>query len=330
MGLCDNLKKATGLGLDAGGAYNRAYEKAVLLGEDHYSEAVGLFEKAADKADDEDEPELADRARANAALYSFVCKGGLEPLRSLQELLPRIPEMEQLGSQNDMMPTAPLCAEITARLAESRISELSSASALAQAHDEAAAAFKGIFNNDLMTYRLHASDQHVDKASSRFFFHTGMAEWHRAVSSIESDPHLASEHMAKALGGFKNAQDTAWIARADEWLARGRFRRSCWMCHREFQGDGIHFHATSAEVAPYVVKRVQELGQDSSAVDFDRAQIVLCTPCHSAVYRMAESVAEERAAALRAELASALAERDAAIKALASRLSKVESLAHTH
>jgi hypothetical protein len=51
MGLLDGLKKATGVGLDADGAYDRAYQKAVLLGRAEYANAPALFQKAADRAD---------------------------------------------------------------------------------------------------------------------------------------------------------------------------------------------------------------------------------------------------------------------------------------
>ena len=330
MGILDNLKKATGLGLDAQGAYDRAYEKGVLLGQEHYSDAANLFKKAAEKAEHENHAELANRAHANSALYSFVCRGGLEPLETLEGLLDRFQEIEQVGSKNDMMPTSPLLDEINARLVEADIDGLRSHTDLSEAHDQAAMAFKGIFNNDLITYRWQASDQHVDKASSRFFLHTGMAQWYRAVATIESEPQAATEHMAKALSGFKNAQDSAWAAKADKWLARGRHRRTCWVCHREFQGEGIHFHATSAAIAPYVVKRIEELGQDTSAIDYDRDQVVLCTPCHSVMHRMADAIASEKVEVLRDEMSDALAERDAALNALDSRLRQVESAAHKH
>ena len=46
MGLMDSLKKATGLGLNAGEHYDRAYEKAVLLGAANFPKAVELFDAA--------------------------------------------------------------------------------------------------------------------------------------------------------------------------------------------------------------------------------------------------------------------------------------------
>ena len=330
MGLFDSLKKATGIGLDAQGAYDRAYEKGILLGEDYYDQAIELFGKAAEVADDEEEHELAVRARANAALYAYITKGGLQHLRTLRGLLEQFPELERPGSKTDLMPTAPLLAEINARLVEVEADKVSDPSAAAEAHDRAAEGFKAIFNSDLQTYKWQAVDQHTDKASSRFFLHTGLAQWNRAVFKMASDPAVASEHMAKALGAFKNASDTAWAAKADEWLLRGRAGRTCWMCHREFQGAGVHFHSVSAQIAPYVVKRVKELGQDVRAIDYERDQVTLCTPCHSAVQRLADEAAAERVAVVREELLRALAERDAALKALDGRLRRVESVAHKH
>ncbi len=341
MGLIDSLKKTTGIGLDAQGAYDRAYEKGVLQGEEHYSDAIELFGKAAEKAEAHEEHELAARARANAALYSYITRGGLEYLRTLQGLLDRFPEIERPGSNSEMMPTAPLLAEINARLAEAEADGLSEPSVLVEAHDRAAAAFKGIFNAELQTYRWQAVDQHIDKASDRFHLHTGLAGWNRAVLQMDADPSAATEHMAKALDAFESASDSAWAAKADEWLARGRARRTCWMCHREVQGAGTHFHLVSARVTPYAVRCLEELGQDGSAIDFDRDQLTLCTPCHSAVQRLADQAAAEREEKLRGELTKdreqlrdeATKEREkrkTAVEDLDKRLRRLEKHSHKH
>ncbi len=332
MGLMDSLKKATGLGLTPAQHYARAYEKAVLLGPSMFGEAVGLFDAAAKKAVEAGDFQLQSRSLANARLYGFITTGNTNLLPDLKQALTEVPEIELIGSRTDMMPAPPLVTEIDARIAEVQAESIASTdnAGRAEAHRAIAEKFKTIFDAKLVTYRHKATDQHTELGHSRFFFHQGMAAWHEACGAVGRNPTTAAEQMAKALNSFHQCKDADWSAKSQRWLENCRQQRTCWMCHREFQGNEIHFSFVNADVAPYVDDVLEKLGQDRSSVDVQGGAIALCTPCKSALINQAEMVAEQRVAALRAEVDQAVAELHRTMGDLARRVGNVESYAHRH
>ena len=328
----DSLKKATGLGLTPAQHYARAYEKAVLLGPDKFREAIGLFEAAAKKAIEAGDVELHNRAIANARLYGFITTGNMNLLGDLKQALADLTEIELIGSRTDMMPAPPLAAEIDARIAEAQIEAIANTdnAGRAGAHRSIAEKFKTVFDAKLVTYRHKATDQHIDVGHSRFFFHQGLAAWHEACGAVSKSPAAAAEQMAKALNSFHQCKDAEWSSRSQRWLENCRQQRTCWMCHREFQGNEIHFSFVDAEIAPYVDHVLNQLGQDRSSVDVEGGSLALCTPCKSALTNQAERVAELRVTALRAEVEAAIAAMHRAIGELDNRLGSVEDCAHRH
>jgi hypothetical protein len=327
MGLMDSLKKATGVGLTPQEHYNRAYEKGVLLGEDKYGDAVKLFLAAAKKADEAGDEPLAARARANAALYRFVLGKG--DFADLFQALETQSEIEQVGSSTDVMETAPLLAELRARLTEQGL-----VTGDANGHREAAATFKPIFTQKLWTYRHRPAEKHNDTGQQRFFFHTGMASWHDAVAVAQEDPESAAEHMAKALNAYRQCEASQRAEQAEAWLKNCRLRRTCWMCSREFQGAQLHFRGFRSDVSPYAVSTNEALSRDTSSIDRNEQLIILCEPCGSALEHTADRIAQQRTAQLREELVNALnaqvAEINNALGTVDKRLRKVERIAHRH
>lgn len=332
MGFFDNIKKATGVGLTPEQHYDRVYEKAVLLGEENYGKAVELFGKAAAKASEAGDEALSNRALANAALYSFVTgQGSLEDLAAGLSL---VSEIEQVGSRSDTMPTEPILAELKARQIEAKAERATGSDAKIQGHTAAARAFKAIFNAPLYTYAYRPSKKHNGHAKDRFFFHTGMVSWHGAVQQANSSPEAAAEHMARALNAFRQCEDKEWTDASQRWLRDCRVSRTCYMCHREFQGAGLHFRLTSADVSPYAQATLDKLGHDPSSLDPSSGKLVLCEPCGTAVDGIADRIAQDRVREMRNELIKVLNERfgqvDGALNALDGRLRRVESIAHRH
>src|SRR5579871_5238348 len=245
VGLMDQLKKATGIGLDAAEAYDRAYEKGVLLGATKFADAASMFDTAAKKAAESGHEEIHVRAGANARLYGFITSGNPQHLPGLAAALQRLGQIEIIGSRTELMPAGLVLAEVNARQIEARIATLSprDAPALASAHAEAAAAFRQFFNAPLVTYRYQHADRHVETAQSRFFFHEGLSSWYQAVAAAQTSPEGAAERMGRALNAFRQCGDEQWSSEAQGWLTDCRLKRTCWTCHREFQGAGIHFKA---------------------------------------------------------------------------------------
>ena len=339
LGFFDSIKKATGLGLNAEEHYSRAWEKSVLLGATKYGEAVALFQSAAAKADEAGDPGLAQRARANAHLYGYVATGKGEHLLKLREQLAGLEQIEQVGSRTEAMSATELAAEIDARVAEAHAAAVNENdhALRAQAHAAAAASFKRIFANPLLTYRYYSPDQHKETAQSRYFLHEGLSAWHRANILAAGDPDAASGELSRAMQFFTQAPDEAWSQRTSGWSVKLKKRRPCWLCQREFQGEDLHFESVSAEVSAYAMTVLTGLPEGAHAVDHQGQSVVLCTPCASVVRRMADAIAQARTQELReevagrmAELTQAIVELQGVIRNMASRIALLESAAHRH
>jgi hypothetical protein len=332
MGLMDQLKKATGVGLNAAEHYDRAYEKGVLLGPAKFAEAASMFDAAAKKAAESGHVEIHVRATANARLYGFITSGNVQHLPDLATALHQLGEIEIIGSRTESMPAAALLAEVNARLVESRLSGLNprDEQGLASAHAEAASAFRQFFSSPLVTYRYQHADRHVETAQSRFFFHQGLSSWYQAISAVPASPEGAAEQMGKSLNAFRQCGDERWSSEAQGWLADCRLKRTCWMCHREFQGAGIHFKRYPAVTTPYAASVVAGLGQDASAIDVASGVIILCGPCGSALERQADHYASMRAAEARAALEGQIGELADVVRSMTSRIRDLESAAHRH
>lgn len=326
MGILDSLKRATGLGLNASEHYQRAFEKGVLLGPQRFAEAAGLFDAAAQKANEIGDAQTAARSTANAKLYSYLVAGDPSNLAELRRALDHLDEIEAIGSRTEMMSADGLRAELDGRLMELEIGRMGSADhqRLSEAHIRASEAFKKVPSWSLVTYKHHFKlDDHIDKAQSRFFYHLGLSSWHAALATVLKSPDGAAEHMGRALTAFRQCRDERWASHAQEWLARCRQKRTCWFCHRELQGAGIHFRSFSAIVHPYVTDRIAELGQDASSVDSASGEIVLCQPCGSALEAVSQRIASEKVTAVREELGSQIDALNRSVDELEARIDAV-------
>lgn len=331
MGLFDSLKKATGIGLSAREHYDRAFEKGVLLGPKSFGDAAKFFETAAKKAAEAGEVDLQTRASANSRLYAFVAGGPPKLLIELRDSLKGLTEIEQLGSRSDVMPTANLALEVEARLLEAQAESITSnPKGRADAHLQAADAFKRFFNAPLATYRFRAQDIHTETAQQRFFYNQALAAWYQGVAAVLINPETASEQMAKALNAFRQCKDEKWATEAETGLVKLRARRTCWMCHREFQGESFHFGRYPSLVAPYVADVVAKAGQDASSLDVASGEVVLCMPCGKAVERQADLYATRRTEELRQEVDAALTSVRSEIADLQAMVNRLAAIAHSH
>lgn len=130
--------------------------------------------------------------------------------------------------------------------------------------------------------------------------------------------------MARALGAFRQCHDERRAADAQTWLTNVRLRRSCWMCHREFQGAGTHFSSYPSLITPHMVDTVRALGQDESAMHLASAQIVLCAACGKALERQADRYAVTRTGELAGRVDSQVAELQRAIQTLSAAVQHLQ------
>ena len=314
------LKKAMGaVGVrSAADHYERAFTKGILLGAEMYPAAIETFGAAAQQAAKEGNGLLEQQALANASLYDFVVSGDVGHLHALRGNLVNLQQIERIGTRNEMMPAQPLVQEIDARLAEvnaERISATDHAGRI-QAHRGVADAFKPLFSTALITYGIHPDGLNLESAQARFFFHSGLASWHEAVVTIEQDPEGASQHMARALNAFQQCNHAEWIQRAQDWLQRARLRRTCWICHREFQGWDTHFHHVPARLKPYVKTVIEKLGQDLSTIDEGTGHVVVCVTCAS----LLESAVDQRLAAMEQRMGTSIVDLQNRLTAMEQRL----------
>ena len=325
MGLLDKVKKATGVGLNHQEQYLQAFEKGVLLGPSRFADAVTLFEKAAKKAEEAGDVMFQTRALANARLYGFISTGDVRHLQGLSGALAHLNEIEQVGSQHQVTPADTLKMEVDARLLEAEIQAMHQGdhANLAHAHQNVSQRFKPLFNTSLITYKYHSSDQHVETGQGRFFYHQALSMLHEAHTISFSNPEAAAENMAKAANAFTQCHETERATASQQWLRSIRKKRTCWICHREVQGENLHFRSFDADVTPYVVELVRKLGHDPAMLDQQNGSAVLCSTCGSILESAADRLAIQRVQELRAEVGQQLAALNQSVQQLANRIKRI-------
>lgn len=324
-GFLDKMRYTTGLGLNQNELYVRAFEKGVLLKK--FYDAADTFDKAAKKFTETGDQMMATQAIANGLLYRYLASGDPGLVSPLIQTLSNLPQIEVIGSQTEMMPTGPLCAELDCRMVEA---------ALVQAQDDvmrsrdlhklARDKFQAIIRNPLITYGyVAAQDGHNHKADMRHFYHSGMYSFYEAMTKKNRDPSAASDDLSLASQAFRRCNDQAWVQRVSTLLENWRISRTCWLCHREMQGSDLHFTMCRSIVTPYTKHILEILKQDSSTMSMD-GRIAVCTPCGSMVTFKAMQEADK----LRQELMPRIEALAGTIRDLDSRVAWLERKAHSH
>jgi hypothetical protein len=326
MSLLNKLKFATGVGLNAQEHYQRAYEKGVLLGPQNYGAAMEMFRTAAERFQQAGETEAANRAMANRHIYEFLANGSLSALLQAMPFLQAIPAIEEFGTATESFPASELCQEIHARLLEgAAFNESSDLERRVRAHRDAALAFQHAARIPrLRTYRIAPAPDRKESPLDRFFLHEGWAAYHEAVGIQAQNPDRALEHYSTAMNAFKRANLEEPFRRAESLREAMRIRRCCWVCHREMQGQDVHFTYADAAVPPYVLAVLQSLNEAPDTIR--PGAVAVCTPCHSMIRNAADAIAQERVQELEELMNRKVKALLDAISALERRISYVESL----
>ncbi|MGH2494425.1 MAG: hypothetical protein ACRDIV_06955 [Ktedonobacteraceae bacterium] len=325
-GFFDKVKHTTGLGLNQDELYNRAFAKGVLLG--NFKDAADIFEKAARKFTETGDQMMMAQATANSLLYRYLATGDDRMIQQLIQALSVLPQIEEIKSQTETMPVAPLCAELDCRMVETAIKQAQDNMVkLRDLHRYARDKFQAILRNQLLTYSyVPEPDGHNEKTEARYFYHSGMSSFCEAMIKKDSDPAAASDDLALAGQSFRRCNDQKWMQSAATLLENWRVSRTCWMCHREMQGFELHFSMCQATVTPYTKYILDRLKQDGSSVNLESGEIAVCTPCGSMVTIKAEMEADK----VRQELGAKIDVLIGAMQSLENRVRHLERNSHHH
>lgn len=298
--------------------YKDAFEKGVLLGESHYNHAIALFDKAGKKALEEGDAKLANRAVVNAALYRFLLVGRTENLIELSRALSGVERLEAIGSASEVIPVESFRTEINARIKERAL--LEGLDALPPAEkitrlEAVAELLKSLSNQMMITYKYYLDGNPNDQAKERSYYYLARAFMIRGEVAAFKEPSEARDHYQRAINQFNRCKHHQELEQVEEYCKRLSRQRICWMCQREFQGQGWHFDYFSSYVTDHVLARNNAHG-DPSTIDAQTSKIVLCFTCISAIRYLADEMAARRIDAIRMQLEDRLS----AISAQITRL----------
>lgn len=319
MSFFGKVKQATGIGLDGQSSYRRAFERGVLTGDQRG--AAGMFRDAAARLAHEGNTGLAQRANANALIYTLLSGGGAGVLQPLRDALAQLDEIEQFGTPSEFMPAQPLVEELDVRIAEAQIVDSPYVAAI-QSHKRALTALEKILDRPLLTYAAAPlpSDGFVcETAVARYAWHQGLTSRLQALTAVGTSPVEAANLASAAGQAFRRAGDAARLQEAEQLAQALLVRRSCWICHREMQGLGQYLNWYPSVVARYTVDVLERAGQDQGSVDLHRSQVIVCTPCGTLVQQQADRYAQLRTNEVRAELGGRIAMLESALADLERR-----------
>ena len=323
MGLFDDLKMATGLGLEPTEAYQRAFEKGVLLGAAKFDDASEMFRTAAEKLRSVDAV-MAQRANANALVYGFLAKRDPRVAWEAAQVLKTLPQIEVPGTADEVMEGSRLAAELQARMLEAQ-AESARGREAAQAFRSAANAWLAMPRERPVTFALTGDDSFADDGLTRFFYDAALAELREAEVWESTDPDEAAERLAMAALAFGRCGAAELRKQARDRLRGVRLERPCWFCGRRVRGLGTNLLRLPSIASAYFARL--DHADQASGESYDPAGgVFACAACASAI----DSVAEQRADVVRRELDARARELHNEMERLEDRVRRVESKSHSH
>ena len=321
------LKDATGLGLDVQEQYKRAYEKGVLIKD--YHAAVKNFEKAAEKAQESGDEETMKSARANAAVYKLLADHNIEDLHQAIESLGYIPEIEQIGTNQETVQTGPWITELSALEAECLAIAEEDLAAKRDSFAKAGELYMKLGASPLIFVDHFCDEGPKEKAIERSYYASAYSDYVSAQYSVLTAPQSAEDSLNKSSMKFRQAKADESAKMSDEYLEKVKAKRHCWMCGREMQGNDIHYSYYPTVVHPFQKELVKGANDDVGMLDHEN-EVTICTVCGHAITIQADRYATMRANEVQEWASEQFGKVANELSNIESRLSRVESLAHHH
>ncbi len=332
MGIFDKVKavgKEVGIGLNAQEQYQRAYGKGVLLQPPDYSSAVKHFSKASEMFLQEGNADMVKLAKANAALYELIDKRDLNALPEVIQVLEPITEIPCIGSQDEMIQTSLLIAELRSLQYEQQAKKSGNYADMTLEYMNAAEGFMKLGNAPLHISERLRLEGPVEKAMLRAFYCEGLSDYYSALSVVLSSPVQAHDHMQKAASCFRQAMDTDWSKTVDDHIEKVSSKSHCWMCGREMQGEDVFFKYYPAETEDYHTQLLESSSDDLRMID-NAGHVTVCTVCGSAIENQADRYATMRADEVRVWADQLFNQTNDVLTNHNERLHALERVAHRH
>lgn len=321
-----NFKETTGRGLSAQEQYQRAYQKGVFVKD--YKTAADNFDKAFERFQEDHNVEMALRSQANSALYTLLVSKDWA-LNDMIAILESLSEIERIGSDQEMVRTAPLVTELKALQLERQAEQAESTGEKKQAYAQASDLLMTLGTETLsFTDKLGGSGP-TDKALLRAYYCGALSDYYAALNEVAISPARAHDYLQKSAVRFRQAGVAEWSSKVEGYMDQVKMKRHCWICGRELQGRNIFYQYYPANTEQYHKKLVEASGDDAGMLDTE-GSVTLCTVCGSAIEKQADVYAMKRANEIREWVTQLLQNHEDTLEKHAHRLQQLESLAHSH
>jgi len=268
-------------------------------------------------------------AKANAALYELIDKRDLNALPEVIQVLEPITEIPCIGSQDEMIQTSLLIAELRSLQYEQQAKKSGNYADMTLEYMNAAEGFMKLGNAPLHISERLRLEGPVEKAMLRAFYCEGLSDYYSALSVVLSSPVQAHDHMQKAASCFRQAMDTDWSKTVDDHIEKVSSKSHCWMCGREMQGEDVFFKYYPAETEDYHTQLLESSSDDLRMID-NAGHVTVCTVCGSAIENQADRYATMRADEVRVWADQLFNQTNDVLTNHNERLHALERVAHRH
>lgn len=323
MGILDRVKEATGVGLDGAAQYRRAFEKGVFMQPPDIENAIKQFSLAAERYLKEGNVPGKRLAEANSLLYRLVSKRNLDLIPDLLKSLENVPEIEQVGTQGEMVSGTSVSTELRAIVAELHAEAAPDLPTKSGSYKAASDLLMQLGNSPLLiAERLKLTGPTVS-GMMRGFYNSALSDYHAAFAALETSPDEAQNRLHRAAIAFRQAQMKDWTDKIENEIDSVKSRRHCWICNRQMQGRDTYYSYLPARITRYHHQVVETLRQDTAMLDH-AGMVSICSVCSSTVQLQADRYATERAKQVRDWVAPLLESHRQALTALSSRVDSLE------
>jgi len=338
MGFLDGIKKGfedtkkgievtTGFNLKATEHIDRAYTKGVFIKD--YKSASKDFLKASEKFNKDNNAEMELHARANSAIYGILGSRDRSNMSELIALLEMLPEIEQIGSDKNIIGTTPLVTELKAIQLEFQAEQTQATGEKKQLYAQASDLLMTMGAEVLSFADKLGLSGPTDKALLRAYYYGAMSDYYSALTEAAVSPSYAHDYLQKSAVRFRQAGTPDWEAKVEGYLDQIKAKRHCWMCGREMQGRNIFYQYYPARTAQYHKNLIENSGGDAGMLDTD-SSVTLCTVCGTAIENQADLYAIRRTNELREWVTPILDNHKEILENHSKLLNELASLAHRH